>query len=219
MNRIEIAISKLKDYKVLDKEILNLLKDKMIEKAYEEKNYEDLINVVYFDFKWVNISDKTLGKDYKMKSYSKYSSLLEEDYRTEEEYEKGIEEFRKENPDEYIFETWDDLEKQYDKLYWNNIFKIQGFDINKESAELAGLSVVSLKEDDEEEEYLVISGCGNDMSYQVMRYICREFNGLTREFMTKISIMNLQNSTTKEEFIDLMVMAGLDRERLIKSLK
>ena len=217
MNKIELVINKMKEYNVLDKEILNKAKEEMIKKAYSEKRYEDLVNNSNNELEYIDLSKVS----YCVESFYKYSGVLEESFRNEIDYNNAMAKYEEENPDEEIIETWEELEDEYDEVLWNTAFKIKGFDINEENAELAKLIRISVYNKADEEyigDYLVIKGCGMDMSFQILNYLCRELGSLINKYDTHEKIEWLRLNVSKNTFIELMVMAGLDKEKLLESL-
>ena len=137
-------------------------------------------------------------------------------YESEEEAESCIDEMAIDDTNQFVGECFEDLEFEYDEIYWNIVGRFGENEIDIENAEAAGMSVVRLRNGDT---YLAFSGCGMDMSFQYMHYLILTYNHLTPRFANSSSINWLRQMKGDEKFIELMVMCGLDEELLRKYLK
>lgn len=114
--------------------------------------------------------------------------------------------------EEFISENdWDDLEVEYDEIYWNTVFKPE-YEVDIESAQKAGLGVLVLYDDGEK--YLFLRGCGMDMSFQFVKYYAYAEGRLPVKYLDRLSWTE-QNST-KESFKHILTCLGVDVSRLSK---
>lgn len=105
------------------------------------------------------------------------------------------------------FAYWDDLEYQYDEIYYNYVYQPScGVDID--SAQNAGLGVLEF----DDEQYLFLRGCGMDMSYQFVKYYAYAEKALPMKYVDKLD-WTKQNSC-KEEFKNILECLGVDTSRL-----
>ena len=269
MSRISDSLWILKQYKVMSKEELQDLENKMKLQAYKENNFEDLVNIhEYLDFETIDLGDLEYGYDYEIltgchktengeyvsdeeefqeiwdREFEYYKSEFEIEavknvvnnngdkkieYKItdcygevigysdiEEEAEEYINEKATDYTNELVGECFEDLEFEYDEIWCNFVGRFDEYDINIENAEAAGMGVVELRNGDT---YLVLGGCGMDMSFQYMHYLILTYKHLTPRFANNSSIKWLRQMVGDERFIELMVMCGLDEELLRKYLK
>ena len=139
------------------------------------------------------------------------------DFETEQEADEYLDEAATEYVNEIVGAELDDLEFEYDEIYWNIVGRFNdNSGINIENAQTAGMSVVELRNG---ETYLSLGGCGMDMSFQHMEYLILTYGGLTLNYATSSRLDWLRTMKGDERFIELMVMCGLDEELLRKYMK
>lgn len=119
----------------------------------------------------------------------------------EEELEKLKAEFVEENPE------WDELERVDDEIHCNTVYK-PDFRVDIESAQRAGLGVLELHG----EQYLFLTGCGMDMSFQFVRYYAYAEKALPIKYVDKLEWT--KQNTSSEEFINVLSCLGVDTSKL-----
>ena len=122
-----------------------------------------------------------------------------------DEAEKELEILKTEFIEE--FPEWDYLEPVYDEIYCNTVYQ-PNFGVDIESAQRAGLGVLELHG----EQYLFLTGCGMDMSFQFVRYYAYAEKALPIKYVDKLEWT--KQNTPKEEFKHVLSCLGVDTSKL-----
>lgn len=227
MSNISDTIFHLRREKALPEEQIKEVEKYLTDKAYKESNLVDLVNRIDIDITSFCISKlKRVNEDdvdetgYIVKTFSRYSPLLDDTFRTEEEYDEAILSYMREeeiNLDDFHYananEQWSKLEKEYDEAMYGFLYKIGSSSIDYDLATESNLTVVEVAGN----EFLTFIGCGTDMSHTLMKYIIRKFLALPKGwFSAERFIENLKNRSSEEEFKELMEILGVDMSRISK---
>lgn len=119
----------------------------------------------------------------------------------EEELERLKDEFIEESP------KWDELDRVDDEIYWNTVYQ-PSFGVDVESAQRAGLGVLELHG----EQYLFLTGCGMDMSFQFVKYYAYADKALPIKYLDKLEWT--KQNTSSEEFKHVLSCLGVDTSKL-----
>jgi hypothetical protein len=111
--------------------------------------------------------------------------IVEDSLDDEEEANDKLEELKQ----EWLDENTEDLEFEYDEVYWNIVINFNG-SIDEEVAKKVGLGVLHNNVDDED--YLFLQTCGMDMSPKYMAYQALAYGYIDEEYVSMFRPSSLE---------------------------
>lgn len=204
----EESILDISDYEYIeDYEVLTYVRvdDKYNEFRDEDEYKEYIEDKVSDEFEnYTIVEDKDEDGD-EIFNLITDEGVIYDTFNSEEDAVDELEELKEEFMDE--FADWDDLDYQYDEIYYNYVYQPScGVDVD--SAQNAGLGVLELNG----EKYLFLKGCGMDMSYQFVKYYAYAEKALPMKYVDKLG-WTKQNSC-KKEYERILRRLGVDTDRL-----
>lgn len=195
-DRVETYLGIGKSNKYLQDEI-----SKLEDMAYKTDAIYLLVNCGDIDVDSINIGDMTY-EDYNIITSSGSVTINEEylSFYSENEYNEYIKENEIEDaPD------WLDF-AQENEIYWNTFYNYNGTDIDVEIANRLGLPVIELQDGSS---YISISGCGMDLSFQLMYYQALALGRIEEKYATKDKLEWAKINLSKENFKDMISHLGV----------
>lgn len=185
-------------------DLLNKEIDDLKNKAYEKEAIHMLVNYGDIDCNNINTLDMSYGDDGDYTIITSRGSVDINDenlyFNSEKEYEKYI----KENEIEDAPEWWDFAD--YSEIYWNEFYRYNDLDIDLDIANEIGLPVIELKNGDT---YVSISGCGMDLSFQIMEYQALAFGRIEEKFATKDKLEWAKMNMSEERYKNMLKHLGV----------
>lgn len=205
MNNIQKSMYHLKSlYEELDSNVsfdINKEIKSLTKLSYKKNQIKNLVNIINLERKTIDISNYKFIKDYNIETYSKYTpdGLS---FKDEDEYNDYIE-------DKYDYVLWENLEIEYDEIYWYIVFNF-GEEIDIDIAKKVGLGVLTINSTGEQ--FLFFKSCGMDMSYLVIEYLSLTYGAITSDYLNKLNYC--KHILSKEKFNNLIQMLGVDTTKL-----
>jgi hypothetical protein len=108
--------------------------------------------------------------------------IVEDSLNDEDEANEKLEELKQ----DWINDNTEDLEQEYDEIYWNIVINYNNH-VDKDVAQKVGLGVLTITNDDRDDDgdsYLFLQGCGMDMSPKYMAYQALAYGYIDEEFIS-----------------------------------
>lgn len=121
----------------------------------------------------------------------------------QEAYDEELESIKEEYPE------FDELEVVYDEVAFNTVY---GYDsIDEDIAQKCGLGVLKLNDGSK---YLFLTGCGMDMSYQLMRYEALAHKSLSYQYLDSNKLGWMKQMLSDKDYNDALKALGVDTSKL-----
>lgn len=186
---------------------INEIEEKITKRAYELGNYDLLVNQRKIDTNTINISNFEYGEDYSV--LTEHADILIDGeyhhFNSEDEYMSYC---SKTMLNEEI-EDWYNFAEQ-DEIMWNVFYRYDNRDIDIEVANMIGLPVIELNNGDiYGETYISISGCGMDLSFQLMEYQAHALGYIDSQFANTSSLNWAKQNISEDRFNKMMEKLGV----------
>lgn len=112
------------------------------------------------------------------KIHDEEGHLVEDGFDEEEDADDRVLELK----EEWLDENVEDLDFEYDEIYWNTVINYYG-EVKQDIAEEVGLGVLQMENEDEEE-YLFLLGCGMDLTPKFVAYQALAYGQIDEEYVS-----------------------------------
>lgn len=176
-------------------------------KAYEQNKIHLLVNCSNMSEDVVHIGELEAGEDYNVITSNGTYETPDGDY-IEFDSEEAYDEYIEENEIEDAPDWWDFAE--YSDIYWNTFWRFNnGLDLG--IVKQLGLPAIELQNG---EQYMSISGCGMDMSFQVIEYQALTHSRIQEEYATASKLDWCKMNMSTERFKEMLSALGVNLDRV-----